>query len=66
MCVCGRVLLKYKKRQKASDTDIRRGTESAPLQFFKFHEVPCKGMVLYRPLDDFTEKAMVPHSSTLA
>ena len=66
MFVCGRVLLKYKKRQKNSDTDIRRGTESTPLQFFKFHEVPCKGMVLYRSLDDFTEKAVAPYSSTLA
>ena len=28
---CGRVLLKYKKgTEKASETDIRRGTESAP------------------------------------
>ena len=66
MFVCGRVLLKYKKRQKNSDTDIRRGTESTPLQFFKFHEVPCKGMVLYRSLDDFMEKAVAPYSSTLA
>ena len=51
--MCSSVLLKYKKGlRKPSDTDIRRGTESTPLQF-KFHEVPCKGMVLYRSLDDF-------------
>ena len=29
--LCGRVLLKWKRAEKASDPDIRRGTESAPL-----------------------------------
>ena len=29
--LCNRVLLKYKRIEKASDTDIRRGRKSAPL-----------------------------------
>ena len=28
--LCSRVILKYKKGQKASDIDIRRGTECPP------------------------------------